>query len=146
MFSSNKVAVFSTVTLSNGAFAEEQAVQTFGLLHGIAGLYGAGRAGAGAGLYRAGRAGVGALALATDTVVQVLELALEVELEERLVVESVQVLEVGWVELGGAATGGAKASAGVTVTGTGVANTGAATQKGYRKLRSESIFVHVPRK
>ncbi|KAG2800336.1 hypothetical protein PC116_g24835 [Phytophthora cactorum] len=60
MISSNKIAALclAVAALSSGAYAEEQAAQTFGLLHGGAGLYGAGRAGAGAGLYGRG-VGVG---------------------------------------------------------------------------------------
>ncbi|KAG3001364.1 hypothetical protein PC119_g16762 [Phytophthora cactorum] len=63
MFSSSKITALclAVVALSNGAYAEKEAAQTFGLLgaglHGGAGLYGAGAAGlhggagVGAGLY-----------------------------------------------------------------------------------------------
>ncbi|KAG4039324.1 hypothetical protein PC123_g25120 [Phytophthora cactorum] len=160
MISSNKIAALclAVAALSSGAYAEEQAAQTFGLLHGGAGLYGAGRAGAGAGLYGrgvgvgngyggagvAGTAGVGADAGVGGAANGGVSGTTGAGVGGSTGVGGNAGAGVGG-GVNGAANGGVsgtagvgpKASTGATATGTGTANTGVTAQKGYRKLRSE---------
>ncbi|KAF1793021.1 hypothetical protein GQ600_9216 [Phytophthora cactorum] len=150
MISSNKIAALclAVAALSSGAYAEEQAAQTFGLLHGGAGLYGAGRAGAGAGIYGrgvgvgngyggagvAGTTGVGADAGVGGAANGGVSGTTGAGVGGSTGVGGNAGAGVGG-GVNGAANGGA--STGATATGTGTANTGVTAQKGYRKLRSE---------